>query len=853
MSLLPCTVVPGGDNIESGDAVVLIDYDVGTYPTRPYLVARADATRLDESRTVLGVSVETSTKSATAAISIATAGEAVPATITGLGGGASRVIATKFYDGNPVNQPKLARLSRIDGSEHIVGTCDENGNLSVQPRASRDTSAPHFVNVRAYGAIPDGKRIYDGAMNATSSTLTTTEPTFSADDVGKPIRVLGAGTAGAPLNTTISAFGSATSVTLAAATPAVVNLSRLSAMIWTTDNEASIEAAIAAVPASGGVLWFPGPGSYVIEDDVTFTENVQLAFEEGASLAPMNAVTATIEGRVTCHASQSVFDGVGTYVLPDGFDGYTVRNFGARPGNAYYAPRNDYAFAKAIASTVTSNFPQAIGVPLGVYSLADDLVIDRQVKLHGTARQGRSTLELAAATGIRVTIDGTDSEIAELYVRGTDDPEGWNEGQNITAEDEPAGGNPGIVSNGRLVLTKVFVTGFSGTGIILSGDGNDANANSSQIIDCGVNDCGGHGIDIGASDSSDCLVSGCKFFSNQGTGIWEHSLGSNVYIACLSEFNFRFCIVAGIDTGEPLGTNQSVFMGCHAEHGVSGERVKLRGGTGWYGGVVSSPPIGEPAIDAYAPAFVIQNAENVGTMRFSAFTTSPYVSNDQRVDFVAGGDPARLDIAFQFLAGDDSGGDFIMQRVAAAKAWSLQRGNDVAFFLTSASPFGTDHDRGVGVFGVRELLIGEFTATNNTRIQRASAPPGAAPDDPHAGDLILDTAPTETGYVGWVYTGAGWQRFGAVRAPTLVDPTGVVDPGAKVIVTVNPGNDVLLPTAPVDGDEVTVMVMNGAAASVDVNAGVETIYDTGISTDTRDDGDAFTYRWVDDLSAWKRI
>lgn len=65
--------------------------------------------------------------------------------------------------------------------------------------------------------------IADGAMTATSTTLTTTASVFAAIDVGKTIAVLGAGAAGATLTTTINAYTSGTQVTLAVAASTTVS------------------------------------------------------------------------------------------------------------------------------------------------------------------------------------------------------------------------------------------------------------------------------------------------------------------------------------------------------------------------------------------------------------------------------------------------------------------------------------------------------------------------------------------------------------------------------------------------------------------------------------------------------
>jgi hypothetical protein len=54
----------------------------------------------------------------------------------------------------------------------------------------------------------------DGAINSASQTLTSASNPFASGDVGRRIIVRGAGSGGADLNTTISAYGSAGSVTL---------------------------------------------------------------------------------------------------------------------------------------------------------------------------------------------------------------------------------------------------------------------------------------------------------------------------------------------------------------------------------------------------------------------------------------------------------------------------------------------------------------------------------------------------------------------------------------------------------------------------------------------------------------
>ena len=86
--------------------------------------------------------------------------EVVPNAVTGLNPPMttlpSNIIATDLYNPDPTKQAQLKRVPRPDGSEFVVGTCDQNGHTSVLPRASRDTSAQHVFNVHSYGARGDG-------------------------------------------------------------------------------------------------------------------------------------------------------------------------------------------------------------------------------------------------------------------------------------------------------------------------------------------------------------------------------------------------------------------------------------------------------------------------------------------------------------------------------------------------------------------------------------------------------------------------------------------------------------------------------------------------------------------------
>lgn len=151
--------VPAGEIIAKGDAVCVTGFDIAN--NRP-IVKRATRDNLATSKTVFGVAENVPSAEDVPpglSVSVLVAGDVANDTVTLLGVGRSRIVATDLH---PVNdkdnvekQCRLIRIDRPDGSEFVVGTSDENGNLVVQPRASRDKSDLYVYNVRSYGAVPD--------------------------------------------------------------------------------------------------------------------------------------------------------------------------------------------------------------------------------------------------------------------------------------------------------------------------------------------------------------------------------------------------------------------------------------------------------------------------------------------------------------------------------------------------------------------------------------------------------------------------------------------------------------------------------------------------------------------------
>jgi hypothetical protein len=110
-------------------------------------------------------------------------------------------------------------------------------------------------NIEAYSAVGDGQQVFDGAMTNGSAILTSATAAFVPGDVGKYIIVTGAGsTRGTLLATTISAYTSATQVTLSGAATHTVSGASI---VWGTENHTFIDDALTAAGSVGGVVFIP--------------------------------------------------------------------------------------------------------------------------------------------------------------------------------------------------------------------------------------------------------------------------------------------------------------------------------------------------------------------------------------------------------------------------------------------------------------------------------------------------------------------------------------------------------------------------------------------------------------------
>jgi hypothetical protein len=155
-----CTA-PGGETIAKGDAVCVTSFD--TANSRP-IAKRATRENLARSKTVFGVAKDDATGGS---VFVLVAGDVAENTVTNLGSGGSRIVVTNTdiqnldLENPDIPEEQQCRLKRIDSpiptpESFVIGTCDEEGNLIIQPRhSSYETGFSKGHNVRAYGAVPD--------------------------------------------------------------------------------------------------------------------------------------------------------------------------------------------------------------------------------------------------------------------------------------------------------------------------------------------------------------------------------------------------------------------------------------------------------------------------------------------------------------------------------------------------------------------------------------------------------------------------------------------------------------------------------------------------------------------------
>lgn len=177
----------------------------------------------------------------------------------------SNDLAISIMPTAPVVSGNLACFNGTTGLLQDCGTGpSSSGIIYIAPYTggvSQTQSAYNAqrISVLDFGAKGDTVTLFDGAINSTSTAFTSAAATFSFADIGKVIRILGAGTAGGLLETTISGFTSANAVTTTA--PAATTVTGAKAF-YGSDDTLAIQAAVntmavGASPRARGCIDLP--------------------------------------------------------------------------------------------------------------------------------------------------------------------------------------------------------------------------------------------------------------------------------------------------------------------------------------------------------------------------------------------------------------------------------------------------------------------------------------------------------------------------------------------------------------------------------------------------------------------
>jgi len=667
-----CTVDDAA-GVSEGDALCVIGWDTVVSPARPK-VARATRSKLLTSKTVYGIAFANAAN--TDPVRVLVAGDVAAESVTGLtagGGGTSFLVATDVNAATAADQCRLIRVERPDGSEYVVGTCDEGGNLAIQPRASRDTSSRLVFNVKSYGVTGNGA------------------------------------------------------------------------------DETAISAAATAAAVAGGILHFPR-GQYVTSpaSDLTIPGNVQVLFDEGATLEP-NDASVTVEGRILCHPNQTIFGGTGVrsavtpsagglptvtitgepardydfvvaleagitpgvayfrfsvdgglvfhpdptavppeppLVLPVGsifefpvtgitasfpagayglpssyswstrravsvgaasFASFNVVNFGAVPYDAIVGGMTDsapyiQACIDAVPNTVGTGLGAVVHIPPGYYRIGSTINLGRAILLRGAGshRYGEyapRTVLLAddGVTGIRTwhggmglpddfRADGCAIEDIMFQAVGHSTP-----------------GAYGLQMHTTTFVNRCTFYGFSSHGIYIDTTVSGS-ASNWQVQWSRSTENGGDGLHTIGNDSNNGLAIGFDAQANKGYGIYEASFLGCTYISCHTAENLKggYCI----DVATP---GASSFIGCYHEadqppNCFEGNNVTVLGGfgeagetprSGYYGGYAhAAHPV--TYLSRVGPALTPQGT-NPPTVRLRGYLLEPSV--DIRIEITTAGYP----------------------------------------------------------------------------------------------------------------------------------------------------------------------------------------------------------------------
>lgn len=206
-----------------------------------------------------------------------------PAAPTPTAGDSTTKVATTAFVGTAVapavESADITIVDVVTQAEYDALTPVATTLYIISDAASAVVGTVDLNTVEGYGAVGDGKVLFDGSITSGSAILTSPSAAFVSGDVGKIVAILGAGT-GSPVagkGFTIASWQSATQVTLSATAGSTVTAGPFA---YGTDDAAAIQAAVTAIGTvqGGGDMRF-GAKMYMIGTKVITPGGVRLQGE----------------------------------------------------------------------------------------------------------------------------------------------------------------------------------------------------------------------------------------------------------------------------------------------------------------------------------------------------------------------------------------------------------------------------------------------------------------------------------------------------------------------------------------------------------------------------------------------
>lgn len=418
------------------------------------------------------------------------------------------------------------------------------------------------------------------------------------------------------------------------------------------------------------------------------------------------------------------------------------------------------AFRRAIES-----FDQSRGYAYGgrivfgprTYRFQKTIHLDRQVIIDGEGGSGwfgATQLHFdAGLNGIIVHHLNTWPDSPGLNSRGS-----WSVIRNVVIraigkDDEPTNG---ITLLDRATIENVWVSSFSGVGILIEADVNQdppTNANNWRINDVRIDNCDSHGLFVNGGDANGGVAIALDSSSNGGWGIFDSSFLGNTYI--------------GAHTATNLGSYKSdnrnarnLFLNCYAE--LDQQPAEIEPPSMVLGGHLTLSPdfngifmTGEGFQATFPNA--ARSVNRKGTVETIGRIGSPDVGN----------------VAYELVQNNEPGWPWRMTFDDNDNWWKMMWAglNEIAyamsvnatqegrgqFWMPNGFWFGKPDNKGKQQSALRGQTIGiEYTIDGKIRfIGWADSEPLTG--DFHIGDIIWNSSSSEV--TGWRYDGTRWNQF----------------------------------------------------------------------------------------------